>query len=134
MEGRWRGTPATWIWTDCVPTYLQPFENQVYVVVGLEYWSSFPYVLLDWKDPRTDRVACRYACWVIQYWGGAGGWTHLGPSRTPPAGWTLIADEVKHRPRKGDFLLRLNWGLTDQLPQWNVFYIMSMHGCYIPSI
>ena len=131
MEGRWRGTPATWIWKDCVPTYLQPFENQVLVVVGLEYWSSFPYVMLDWKDPRTDRVACRYACWVKQGWNPGGAWAHFGCPRTPSFGWTLIAEEVKDRPKKGDLLLRLNWGRTDE---WNLFYIMSTHGCYVPAI
>ena len=131
MEGRWRGTPATWIWKDFVPTYMQPFENQVYVVVGLEYWSSFPYVLLDWKDPRTDRVVCRYACWVKQGWNPGGASAHFGCRRTPSAGWTLIAEEVKDRPNQGDLLLRLNWGRMDQ---WNLFYIMSMHGCYVPAI
>ena len=120
------GTPATWIWNDFVPSHLEPFENQKYVMFGIETWNEWPYVLLDWKDDAGN-VICRYACWVAQVWGASGWRGHTLPS-LPGSGWILNVLEVKARRRKRDFLFRCEWAPNDQ---WTLLFFMTMHGCYV---
>ena len=128
MNARFAGTPATWIWHPVVPTHLEPFANQTYVSVGMETWWDWPYVLLDWKDDAGN-VICRYACWVRDCWNPRGGWRFQPRPTLPALGWNIIALEVKARRHRDDFILRLDWGRNDV---WNLLWIMTMHGCYVP--